>query len=163
MASVGARVLAQELVDFWTKEAPDQPLSVCIPAGTCTMAILLHHELRNVIDHHESTNGVDLDIEVIVIPCVGDGGYARRQMMALSAEIGAPLEDIPTILRPTPESGPGNYFPFGQPKRAILDTFEKMREDHDVLLDLMYGAPAWTIMLRHFCIDPRPGLRYVLL
>ncbi|CAJ1934476.1 unnamed protein product [Cylindrotheca closterium] len=163
MASVGARVLAKELVDFWTKEAPDQPLSVCVPGGTCTMAVLLHHELQNLIaHHHETTDGVDLDIEVVVIPCVGDAGYAKRQMMALCAEIGASIGDIPTILQPTPDSGkkPSAYFPFGQPKKAILQTFETMKKDHDVLLDLIYGAPVWTIMLRHFDVDLSPDLRF---
>jgi len=162
LASVGANVLAKELVDFWTKEAPDQPLSVCIPGGTCTMAVLLHQELKTLIAQHEATDGVGLDIEVVVIPCVGDAGYARRQMMALCAEIGAPVGDIPTILQPTPEVGKKHspYFSFGQPKKAILETFETMREDHDVLLDLIYGAPSWTIMLRHFDVDLSPDLRF---
>lgn len=162
MASVGARVLAQEIVDFWTKETPEKQLSVCIPGGTCTMAVLLHHELKNLIgQQHESTDNIDLDIEVVVIPCVGDAGYARRQMMALCAETGVPVGDIPAILQPAPEVGKKHsaYFPFGQPKKAILDTFATMRDDHDVLLDLIYGAPSWTIMLKHFDVELSPDLR----
>ncbi|KAL3935775.1 MAG: hypothetical protein SGBAC_008776 [Bacillariaceae sp.] len=164
MASVGARVLAQEIVDFWAKETPEKQLSVCIPGGTCTMAVLLHHELKNLIGQHESTDNIDLDIEVVVIPCVGDAGYARRQMMALCAETGVPVGDIPAILQPTPEVGKKHsaYFSFGQPKKAILDTFATMRDDHNVLLDLIYGAPSWTIMLKHFDVELSPDLRYVL-
>lgn len=160
MASVGARVLAQELLDFWADEAPDRPLSVCIPGGTCTMAVLLHHELNNLKAHHEATGDSAVDIEVVVIPCVGDAGYARRQMMALCAEIGATVGDIPTILQPSPAEDLA-YFSFGQPKKSILQTFEMMKEKHDVLLDLIYGAPSWTIMLRHFDVEPSPDLRYV--
>lgn len=163
MATIGASVLAQEIVDFWTKEASNQPLSICLPGGTCTMAVLLHHELKNLITHQEATIGVVLDIEVVVIPCVGDAGYSRRQMMTLCSEIGAPVTDIPTILQPATEFGKSAYFPFGQPKKAILDTFENLRRDHDVLLDLIYGAPAWTIMLKHFDVDRSPDVRYVLL
>jgi len=159
MASVGARVLAQELLDFWADEAPDRPLSVCIPGGTCTMAVLLHHELNNLKAHHEATGDNAVDIEVVVIPCVGDAGYARRQMMALCAEIGATVGDIPTILQPSPAEDLA-YFSFGQPKKSILQTFEMMKEKHDILLDLIYGAPSWTIMLRHFDVEPSPDLRF---
>lgn len=126
------------------------------------MATLLHHELRNYLNDATLPNGLNLDIEVVVIPCVGSAGYAKRQMMALSAEVGASVKDIPTILRPSPggETKQSFYFPFAQPKKVILDTFEMMRDKHDVLLDLVYGAPSWTIMMRHFDEELRPGLRY---
>ena len=101
----------------------------------------------------------DLDIEVVVIPCVGDASYARRQMMSLSVQIGADPSDIPTILQPGPEelssssssssSKPPKYFPFGQPNQEILDTFQELQDKHGIVVDLIYGAPSFAIMFRH--------------
>jgi hypothetical protein len=42
------------------------------------------------------------------------------------------------------------YFPFGEPDVAVFKIFYEMLDDCNVLLDLLYGAPAWTILLRHW-------------
>ena len=98
-----------------------------------------------------------LDILVVVIPCVGDPSYARRQMLTLTSKIpnkiSPPVElvhHLPDIMPPSPmgQSG-GDYFTFGEPHVEILNTFRKMQQEHDVILDLLYGAPAWTVLLRH--------------
>eukprot|EP00980_Cylindrotheca_fusiformis_P031350 scaffold26214_cov142-Cylindrotheca_fusiformis.AAC.1 len=161
MASVGAAVLARELVSFWLQSGDERPLSVCLPGGTCATAALLHNELQKL---QESLTD-PMDIEVVVIPCVGDASYARRQMMALNAEIGAEVDDIPTILQPSPNSDEktAKYFSFGQPHQSILHTFQKMGDDHGVVLDLIYGAPAWTVLLRHWNVPLGPDLRVVVL
>mmetsp|Transcript_25423 Transcript_25423/g.35805 ORF Transcript_25423/g.35805 Transcript_25423/m.35805 type:complete len:157 (-) Transcript_25423:1162-1632(-) len=100
-----------------------------------------------------------LDIRVVVIPCVGDDTYARRQMMALSVETGGngSQDDIPDVLTPIPDRyyvGDSSkkklgYFNFGEPHASILETFREMKAE-GVSLDLLYGAPAWTILLRHW-------------
>lgn len=140
-------------------------MTVCIPGGTCTTALLVHLEIRRILSHDS-----DLDIQVVVIPCVGDDAYARRQMMALNLEMGGNATDekeIPTVLSPfadansyfgqRQQSDMQAYFRFGEPNAAILDTFRMLKEDCDLNLDLLYGAPSWTIMLRHWRIASTTG------
>lgn len=150
-------MLAQEIVSFWSQEGKGRPLTVCVPGGTCTTALLLHREIRNLLSQ---TKKHDMDIRVVVIPCVGDDAYARRQMMALNLETGGSghEKEIPTVLPPSPDtvhfgqtrSENQNYFTFGEPDAAILKTSRAMQQNCDVNLDLLYGAPSWTIMQRHW-------------
>ena len=109
----------------------------------------------------------EVDMEVVVVPCVGDAAYARRQMQTLSVEIGASPEDIPTVLEASPrtesfEGSPNTdahsnqYFVFGEPHQEILSTFQKLRDENDLVIDLIYGAPSWTIMLRHWNTPEAP-------
>ena len=59
---------------------------------------------------------------------------------------------LPKILRPkaNPKTNPkGKYYPFGQPNENILNTFNFMN-NNDVYLDLLYGAPAWNVLLQHW-------------
>ena len=165
-AQIGARVLAKEIVSFWLDKGEGRPLSVCLPGGTCTTAVLLHHELKKLI----SASVDPLDIEVVVIPCVGDASYARRQMSSLCVEIGAKAKDIPSILMPAPDTQldqkinkkkKPRYFSFGQPDKSIMDVFKMMRDDYETTVDLLYGAPAWTILLRHWNSSLSQDLRYV--
>lgn len=165
MAVAGTRALAQEILDFWTEHGAKQPLSVCIPGGTCSTAVLVHRALKD-LQANAVPDDEKLDIEVVVIPCVGDEAYARRQMMCLNSQVfGASspsrLDDIPAVLRPTPlKTGQrtshannkelSEYFRFGEPDASILCTFRELRDEHDLVLDLLYGAPAWTVMFRHW-------------
>lgn len=158
MAVTGTRHLAREILEFWTAHGANQPLSVCIPCGTCSTAVLVHRALKEL----QATVSTDdkLDIEVIGIPCVGEEVYARRQMMYLNSQVldpAARLDDIPAVLRPTPKSGllkpevnESGYFRFGEPDAQILKTFRELRDEHDLVVDLLYGAPAWTILFRHW-------------
>jgi 1-aminocyclopropane-1-carboxylate deaminase/D-cysteine desulfhydrase-like pyridoxal-dependent ACC family enzyme len=104
-----------------------------------------------------------LDIQVVVIPCVGDQSYARRQMLALTSQMtnssSAIVEStVPDILPPSPlVLSRDDYFQFGEPHVEILNTFRKMQQEHDIVLDLLYGAPAWTILLRHLRVDHESG------
>lgn len=63
-------------------------------------------------------------------------------------------DDIPAVLAPSPKPmlclGHDDYFTFGEPHIDILNTFREFQEEHGIILDLLYGAPAWTVMLRHF-------------
>lgn len=154
MAVGGAQVLADEIASFWSDNGQGRPLSVIIPGGTCSTAVLVHHGLQKRL-----RDNVDepMDIQVVVIPCVGDDAYARRQMMSLSLQVGESADDLPTVLAPAPEeslirkgSAEKDYFSFGEPKKEILETFQVMKEENGVVLDLLYGASAWTILLRHW-------------
>ena len=163
-AIVGAYQQARDIYSFWKQHGEGRSLSVCVPGGTCTTALLLHHGLKQLqeqegteIDFDNNDDIPDpMDVQVVVIPCVGDASYARRQMMSLNVEIGADPSDIPTILSPEPEistksasSRAQKYFTFGQPHEEILDTFQSLRDDHDIVVDLLYGAPSFAIIWRH--------------
>jgi 1-aminocyclopropane-1-carboxylate deaminase/D-cysteine desulfhydrase-like pyridoxal-dependent ACC family enzyme len=169
-AQAGVDRLVQEIYSYWQEHGDNRPLSICVPGGTCTTALLLHHGLKRLQDELEqeqslaeegNTDGStdlssDTDIQVVVIPCVGDGAYARRQMMSLSVQVGADAQDIPTILQAGPEQpsrsseAPKRYFTFGQPNKEILETFQELRDECDLVVDLIYGAPSFAIILRHF-------------
>jgi 1-aminocyclopropane-1-carboxylate deaminase/D-cysteine desulfhydrase-like pyridoxal-dependent ACC family enzyme len=167
VAVPGGRLLAQEIVAFWSQEGQGRPLSVCVPSGTCTTALLLHREVQQLTLQMKKT----LDIRVVAIPCVGDDAYARRQMMALCLETGGSGDEseIPTVLLPAhPDTGyfgqsarQEGYFTFGEPHAAILQTCRSMEDECNVRLDLLYGAPSWTIMLRHWRSSTHsPGLDF---
>ena len=81
----------------------------------------------------------------MVIPCVGDEGYAERQMMALNVETGGTGEkhEIPLVLKPAPLASfylegaeKLRYFRFGEPDVDILDSFREM-ESCGVKIDLL--------------------------
>ena len=166
VALAGARRLAKELVEFWKNQGRKigpsnaSPLSVCLPGGTCSTALLLHHAIKSEIDYHDEKN---MDIKVVVIPCVGDEVYSQRQMMGLNANLGYAKDDIPAILSlNVPDDGQqqsknDQYFSFGQPHPELLETYRYMKDEHDLVVDLLYGAPSWTIMLRHFNAKPTCG------
>jgi len=140
-ATPGAKLMASEIVQFWKEKGKGMPLTVCLPGGTCTTALLLSREVNALIDADRDK----IDIQVAVIPCVGSEGYARRQMKALDLSTGGNgRDDIPKIFKPPPEG----YFRFGEPSPAILQTFLEMKDEHDIYLDLLYGAPAWNLLLQ---------------
>jgi 1-aminocyclopropane-1-carboxylate deaminase len=135
-ALAGTRLLGQEIVDFWTN---DRPLAVCIPGGTCSTAALLH---RAILQAKKPSQ----DIQVVVIPCVGDQGYAMRQMMSLTSHM-SPDYGIPKVLSPGRQA---DYFRFGEPHIRILETWRELQDEHQVDVDLLYGAPSWSILFRHW-------------
>ena len=145
--------LAQEIVDYWKQRGQGRPLTVCLPGGTCSTAVLVHKAL-NELEH-------GLDIRVVVVPCVGDDTYAHRQMQSLYTSLfpsGSLGDALPTVLPPAPDtsyfgqstSKPLRYYTFGEPHEDILATFNEMEEEYGLALDLIYGAPSWTLLLRHF-------------
>jgi 1-aminocyclopropane-1-carboxylate deaminase len=169
MALRGTEGLAEEIYEFWSCHGAHQPLSVCFPGGTCCTALLVHRALqrrkRRVLLEKNATP--PLDIEVVVIPCVGDEAYARRQMLHLSQHVFGTTavreheDSLPAILKPAPEdtqrtgtesnsARPLDYFRFGEPEVHILETFRELRDEYDVVVDLLYGAPAWTLLFRHW-------------
>jgi 1-aminocyclopropane-1-carboxylate deaminase/D-cysteine desulfhydrase-like pyridoxal-dependent ACC family enzyme len=117
--------------------------------------------LSREIDSLVRSSYPSLDIKVVVIPCVGDEVYSMKQMENLSRH----LENTdhpttyPTILKPLTEkrhhvakgdAKSNGYFVFGEPATPILETFLEMKEEYGVYLDLLYGAPAWTLLLQRW-------------
>jgi 1-aminocyclopropane-1-carboxylate deaminase len=156
-AQGGTRKLAQEIFSFWLEHGERRPLTVCVPAGTGTTALLLHHCLKELRIAHEDMEPVD--VQIVAIPCVGDDSYTRRQMMSLCVQIGADVRDIPAILPPDAEQStklfhrPKKHFVFGQPTNEILNTFQTLQDKHELVVDLLYGAPSFAIILRHLKVE----------
>lgn len=147
LATQGAKLMAEEIVSFWEVEGKSMPLSVLIPGGTCTTAMLLSRQINALLKKRDTKND-NLDINVVVVPCVGDAGYALRQMKALDLSTGGNgRDDVPEILYPLKRKG---YFRFGEPDAQILETFLEMKDEYGIYLDLLYGAPAWNIILQHW-------------
>lgn len=158
IAKPGSDVLANEIIDYWTLYGKGMPLAVCLPGGTCTTALLLQRSLNAIMDKRRKQNEKAMDIRVVVIPCVGDDEYATRQMISLDKAVGGTgrIEDLPWILKPRTDVEYGSarrrsrgYFTFGQPSKALLETYDEMNSEN-VSLDLLYGAPAWSLLLQHW-------------
>lgn len=171
VACRGARFQAEEIVEFWHQSGKGLPLAVCLPGGTCTTALLLHSEMKEILHRRRQNHEVSLDIQVVVIPCVGGDEYAQRQMSSLDMALGGDGKDLPEILRPIQlqakeqtykgnknknsppkriDRKPKGYYRFGNPDIDLLDTYNEMKEEYGILFDLLYGAPAWTILLQHW-------------
>jgi 1-aminocyclopropane-1-carboxylate deaminase len=164
MAVHGTKRLAEEIYEFWSSSSiAHQPLSVCFPGGTCSTALLVHRALQQRKQQAMEHGTPPLDIEVVVIPCVGDEAYSRRQMMHLSQHVFGTRSaySLPAILKPAPDdirkSGTVSsnashmeYFHFGEPVADILQTFRELRDEYNVVVDLLYGAVAWTLLFRHW-------------
>jgi len=165
VARPGARVLAEEIIAFWQKNGKGLPLAVCLPGGTCSTALLLDREIKH-IQQMRQKDREPLDIKVVVVPCVGDDEYAERQMRSLDISIGGGGLDLPAVLKPmqqiktadhsassgqTTRKSKG-YFRFGTPNAAILQTYNEMMND-GLFVDLLYGSPAWTIILQHWSLS----------
>lgn len=160
LAQPGSDNLAREIIDYWAANGKNMPLAICVPGGTCTTALLLHRSINQImaerVKHAELES--PLDIRVVVIPCVGDDEYALRQMRSLDKSMGGlgRLEDVPDVLRPRSDveygsarRRSGGYFTFGEPAKTILQCFDEMNEA-GLFLDLLYGAPAWSLLLQHW-------------
>jgi len=147
IAAYGAKLMAQEIVSFWETKGNGMPLTVCLPGGTGTTAMLLSREINSIVKQTK-TNDEDtkMDILVGVIPCVGDAEYAERQMRALDISTGGNgKDDIPQVFLPWKNAYPR----FGEPSPHILNTFIEMKDEHGIYLDLLYGAPAWNLLLQY--------------
>ena len=180
MARRGTWELATEIVSYWSTTGKGRPLTVCIPGGTCSTAALLDDALRGILlTTDDNNNSSSMDIRVVVIPCVGGEKYAQRQMISLRRNTGGMEHNnnsneadgslllnmsIPTVLPPAPDvtryfgqaslPDDAQYFRFGEPNERILETFREMKNSYGVTLDLLYGAPSWTILFRHFRTEP---------
>mmetsp|Transcript_5255 Transcript_5255/g.7591 ORF Transcript_5255/g.7591 Transcript_5255/m.7591 type:complete len:518 (-) Transcript_5255:72-1625(-) len=152
----GGTALANEIILFWSENGKGRPLTVLLPGGTCSSALILHREIRRI--QEACKNGIKLDIKVVVIPCIGDEGYALRQMMGLNMATGGSGErnEIPSILKPAPDADfylednkKQQYIRFGEPNREVLRIYQEM-EESGMNIDLLYGAPSWSILLRHW-------------
>ena len=158
IAAPGSDVLAREIIDYWAFRGKGMPLAICLPGGTCTTALLLQRSVNTIMEKRRKQKEEAMNITVVVIPCVGDDEYAMRQMISLDKSVGGTgrKEDLPSILKPRADIAYGSarrrsrgYFTFGQPSKALLETYDEMNEGN-ISIDLLYGAPAWSLLLQHW-------------
>lgn len=143
VANLGVCRLAHEIASFWQQQGKGKPLVVVLPGGTGTVALFLQRalcEIQKIKSNQKSPLG---HISVCAIPCVGDTSYLCRQMLGLDLATGGSgvEKDLPNMMEVVNQR-------FGEPTKEILDTFNEMKNEHGVFLDLLYGAPAWTLLLR---------------
>ena len=131
--------------------------------------MLLSRDIQFILNSFQNVNHPQsLDIQFVVIPCVGDDLYAKRQMENLNtsienSEYTLHPTALPKILLPRTDvkrDKSSGYFVFGEPSSPILETFLEMKNDYGVYLDLLYGAPAWTLLLQRWDYDFRTKLHY---
>ena len=66
------------------------------------------------------------------------------------------LPILPKILRPIRgcavygSNSKNGYFRFGEPSPVILKTYHELKDEYNICLDLLYGAPAFCILLQHW-------------
>lgn len=123
----------------------------CDSKQSCTTALMLSREIDRIIEQSNSDGtGNEMDIKVVVIPCIGDNTYANRQMSSLNSHLGGKNRRLPAILKPfdnsKKRSGKNGYFRFGEPDPAILKTFLEMSNEYGIYCDLLYGAPSWCLL-----------------
>lgn len=127
-ARVGVAVLADEINSYVTSEFPDTSFAVVLPCGTGTTAFYLaQHVLPS--------------IEVLAVPCVGDGTYLKQQFQQLarddpSISPATPVK-MPTVLEPPRKSRFGRLWP------PLLDMYRSVLAETGIKIDLNYGAFAW--------------------
>lgn len=107
-AAAGVRALGGEIRAWWesekekrrsgtgggTAQEQNQRLAVLLPAGTGTTAWGLARALMMA----STPAADDDDITVYAVPCVGDGGYLRRQMRRLAGAEGEGWGPWPVVL-----------------------------------------------------------------
>lgn len=170
----GAIRLAVEVATFWDAESSGgnvdkmSELAVVVPSGTGTTALFLHRALQMNVTREamgltvEEFTKVESRIKIVAAPCVGDADYLRRQMSRLDIEAGTGNgTNIPEVLVPYPRFTKGSgdsigekrrsgYFAFGDPHPALLQTWKELQDEHDIFVDLLYGAPVWNNMFGHW-------------
>ena len=66
-------------------------------------------------------------------------------MKSLDIATGGSGTDIPLVFPPWKNK----YLRFGEPNIHILNTFLEMKNEYGIYLDLLYGAPAWNLLLQY--------------
>mmetsp|Transcript_12904 Transcript_12904/g.20558 ORF Transcript_12904/g.20558 Transcript_12904/m.20558 type:complete len:427 (+) Transcript_12904:35-1315(+) len=158
-ASAGLALLADEIARDTEERgwAPGE-VAVVVPAGTGTTALFLARHL------------VPRGFHVAAVPCVGDGSYLRRQMVALARETALQEEEemeedgvrkeggeeglqwqeahklhypLPVVIEGTEKLN------FGEPNADLLEIWREL-EDAGLFVDLLYAPRAWQVMFENW-------------
>jgi len=164
-ARIGCSMLANEIVGFYTTsivgegEAPNDaiPLAVIVPCGTGTTAYHLHRAVNRMLEE----KGIDKkQIEITAVPNAGSLDYLRRQMKGLRRseedyDDPSQQEDIPNVLSPKRklDGSQKSYINFGKPEPFILKMWQELRDEHDLDVDLLYGAPTWHMIMPYLTTE----------
>ena len=116
-AEYGFKILADEINEYCKKNS----LKVFLPSGTGTSAYFLAKHL---------------DVEVLTVPCVGDGEYLKKQFEWLGGG------KIPTILNPRKK------YHFGKLYKELFFLWQELKNG-GIEFDLLYDPIGWDTVLFH--------------
>ena len=126
-ATAGCKALANELGQL--AELCEEGLTVAIPSGTGTTALLTAAHCGE-------------NVSVLALPCVGSGAQLKQQIERIAARCNVTTERV-QVLEPIKRTG------FGHPCKKILRSWKEVVAASEVEMDLVYGGPAWHILLQH--------------
>ena len=169
MARGGVEILAEEIYGFCTQlensdtsvgcdgssngEERKSPIAIIVPSGTGTTAYYLNCALQKLL---KSDNCDPDDITVVAVPNVGDTGYLHRQMANLQKhDANEDVTSLPTILEPKMklDGTRKKYINFGKPEPFILKMWLELQEEHDLYVDLLYGAPTFHMVMPYLTTE----------
>mmetsp|Transcript_30060 Transcript_30060/g.39561 ORF Transcript_30060/g.39561 Transcript_30060/m.39561 type:complete len:423 (+) Transcript_30060:122-1390(+) len=133
LAEVGVEILAREILEYVKNKSLDpEKIVVVTPSGTGTTSLFLAKHL-----HPEG-------VQVVTVPCIGDGEYLFRQMSNLQrAATHSTVGEYPHILDGTTK------YQFGKPDQEILDIWREF-EDIGLYVDLVYAPRAWQVLFENW-------------
>ncbi|KAL1528725.1 hypothetical protein AB1Y20_010058 [Prymnesium parvum] len=132
-AEAGVRMLARDIGSWHTRRG-GRPCLVVLPAGTGTTALYLSRH-------------VPAGVRVFAVPCVGDHAYLQLQMNQLDIQSGG--DGNPAVEMLCSKQAKVN---FGSPSAELLQTWREAA-GCGVLLDLLYGVVAWSVMQERLLTD----------
>ncbi|GMH81530.1 hypothetical protein TrVE_jg1069 [Triparma verrucosa] len=136
LSLAGCNKLAAEIYDFYVDHIPEgSRIATVIPCGTGCTALLVHREIRRLMERHEGEGC----LEVVGVGVCGGRKGIIQQMKLLSEATGGAGETLPEVI--------DCKVPFAKPDQRVLDIWKEMKE-YGVFLDLIYGAPAWLSIFR---------------
>ena len=122
----GCKELAKELTEDIANISHNyniKKFAIVFACGTGTTAFYTANELYKF---------VNADVQVLAVPCVGDGAYLQKQMESL------PLPDCERRQYPFIVENPGKNKPFGSVSKQHYDVWSSLQAQLQVQLDLLY-------------------------
>ncbi|CEM33219.1 unnamed protein product [Vitrella brassicaformis CCMP3155] len=129
-AEEGVALLAEELLtQLPSLLPPAAAATIVLPGGTGSTALFLARHMQR-----------RKDVEVVVVPVVGDWAYMARQMSRLDHLTGG-HGVFPSIAVPsTPPSV------FGEPTQGNFQLWRELVSSTGIDFDLMYSVPMWGVL-----------------
>jgi len=132
-----AKELAQDIADISTNDSIKK-VAVVFACGTGTTAFYTANELCKF---------VNADVQVLAVPCVGDGFYLQKQMELL------PLPGSEQRLYPTIVESTGKNRPFGSVNKPHYEIWSSLQAQLQLHLDLLYFPKCMEIFTAYLGSD----------
>lgn len=128
-----AKELAEDMADI-SASYSIKKFAIVFACGTGTTAFYTANELYKFVNAQNNiTEGINrIDVQVLAVPCVGNGNYVQRQMESL------PLPDCERRQYPFIVENPGKNKPFGSVNKLHYDLWSSLQAQLQMQLDLLY-------------------------